>query len=55
MRTSGCKQLLRITELAHKPGRIAGITHKQTNAAPVAPLVPVGVPGAAAAAAGADD
>ena len=42
-------------ELAHKPGRIAGITHKQTHAAPVAPLVPVGVPGAAAAAAGADN
>ena len=42
-------------ELAHKPGRIARITNKQTHAAPVAPLVAVGVPGAAAAAAGADN
>ena len=40
-------------ELASEPGSIARITNKQTHAAPVAPLVAVGVPGAAAAAAGA--
>ena len=42
-------------ELAREPVTIARITNKQTHAAPVAPLVPVGVPGAAAAAAGADN
>ena len=41
-------------ELASEPGPVARITNKQTHAAPIAPLVAVGVPGAAAAAAGAD-
>ena len=44
-----------ITALAREPVTVARITNKQTHAAPVAPLVPVGVPGAAAAAAGADN
>ena len=42
-------------ELAREPVTATSITNKQTHAAPVAPLVAVGVPGAAAAAAGADD
>ena len=42
-------------ELAREPVTATSITNKQTHAAPVAPLVPVGVPGAAAAAAGTDD
>ena len=54
MRTSGCNNcIIRITELAREPVTATSITHKQTHAAPVAPLVAVGVPGAAAAAAGA--